>query len=49
MAETTILIDGKTLEYEGLFHPKELYAVIDEYFQQNSFDKNEVKNNNNNG
>ena len=44
MAETQIVVDGKRLEYEGLFDPKELYAVIDELMQQHSFDKNEFMN-----
>lgn len=44
MAETLTIIDGKTLEYEGLFEPRELYTVIDQLFKQHGFDKNEFKN-----
>jgi|FLOH01.1.fsa_nt_gi hypothetical protein len=44
MPETLTIIDGKNLTYSGLFDPKELYTVIDQHFQQHSFDKNEFKN-----
>ncbi|MAG39296.1 hypothetical protein CMO90_04390 [Candidatus Woesearchaeota archaeon] len=44
MAEIQTIIDGKKLEYEGLFEPKELYTVIDQEMQQHGFDKNEVLN-----
>ncbi len=44
MAEVQIVIDGKKLEYEGLFDPGELYAVIDRLMAQHTFDKNEFMN-----
>lgn len=44
MGQKQIIVDGKKLEYEGLFDPKDLYSIIDEQFQQHSFDKNEHKN-----
>lgn len=44
MAETLTLIDGKTLSYEGLFEPKEIYTVIDQFFKKHGFDKHEFKN-----
>lgn len=42
--ETLIIVDGKTLEYEGLFSAKELWKVIDQVFEQHKFDKVEFKN-----
>lgn len=44
MAETQIIIREKTLEYEGLFDPKELYTIIDEFYRSNHFDRNEFTN-----
>ena len=44
MAEAEIIVDGKKLEYEGLFQPGELYTVIDELMAQRTFDKNEYRN-----
>ncbi|MBU0471389.1 MAG: hypothetical protein KKF65_02095, partial [Nanoarchaeota archaeon] len=44
MAETLTVVDGKTIEYEGIFDPRELYTIIDELSKQHSFDKNEFRN-----
>ncbi|MBC8496007.1 hypothetical protein H8D36_07660 [archaeon] len=44
MPETLTLIDGKKLSYEGLFEPKEIYTVIDQFFKKHGFDKHEFKN-----
>ncbi len=44
MAETLTVVDGRRLEYEGLFDPRELYTIIDQMFKQHSFDKHEFKN-----
>jgi hypothetical protein len=44
MVEIRTLIDGKQLSYEGLFNIKELYKMIDSWFQEHGYEKNEVKN-----
>ena len=44
MAEIKTLIDGKSLSYEGVFNLKELYRVIDKWFKDHGYDKQEIKN-----
>jgi hypothetical protein len=44
MAEIKTLIDGKSLSYEGVFSLKELYRIIDKWFKDHGYDKNEIKN-----
>jgi len=44
LAERLTVIDGRTLEYKGLFEPRELYTVIDQLFREHGFDKKEFKN-----
>jgi hypothetical protein len=44
MAEIKTLIDGKSLSYEGLFNIRELYRLIDKWFKDHGYDKNELKN-----
>ena len=44
MAEVKTLIDGKSLSYEGMFNIRELYRIIDTWFKERGYDKQEVKN-----
>ena len=44
MAEIKTLIDGKSLSYEGVFNLRELYRLIDKWFKDHGYDKQEVKN-----
>jgi len=44
MAEIRTLIDGKSLSYEGVFNIKELYKIIDSWFRDRGYDKQEIKN-----
>jgi hypothetical protein len=44
MAEVKTLIDGKSLSYEGVFNIKELYRLIDKWFKDHGYDKQEIKN-----
>jgi len=44
MAEVKTLIDGKSLSYEGIFNLHELYRVIDKWFKDHGYDKQELKN-----
>lgn len=44
MAEIKTLIDGKSLSYEGVFSLKELYRLIDKWFKDHGYDKQEIKN-----
>jgi hypothetical protein len=44
MAEVKTLIDGKQVVYEGLFSLKELYRIIDKWFFEHGYDKQELKN-----
>ncbi len=44
MSEVKLVIDGKTLEYEGLFDAQEMYKLIDHFFWQRGFDKREIHN-----
>ena len=44
MAEIRTLIDGKSLSYEGVFNIKELYKIIDTWFRDRGYDKQEIKN-----
>ena len=44
MAERTIVVDHKTMSYEGLFSAKELYQIVDKWFFDKGYDKSEKKN-----
>lgn len=44
MAEIKTLIDGKSLSYEGVFNLKELYRLIDKWFKDHGYDKQEIRN-----
>jgi hypothetical protein len=44
MAELQSVIDKLTLTYEGLFSVKDLYKLIDDWFSERGYDKNEIKN-----
>lgn len=44
MAEIKTLIDGKSLSYEGVFNLRELYRLIDKWFKEHGYDKQEIKN-----
>jgi len=44
MAEIKTLIDGKSLSYEGVFNIKELYRLIDKWFKDHGYEKQEIKN-----
>lgn len=44
MAEIKTLIDGKSLSYEGVFNLKELYRLIDKWFKDHGYAKQEIKN-----
>ena len=44
MAEIKTLIDGKSLSYEGVFNIKELYKLIDKWFKDHGYEKQEIKN-----
>jgi hypothetical protein len=44
VAERTIVVDHKTISYEGLFSAKELYRIVDKWFFDKGYDKSEKKN-----
>jgi hypothetical protein len=44
MAEIKILIDGRSLSYEGVFNIRDLYKTIDMWFKDRGYDKQEIKN-----
>jgi len=44
MVERKILLDELELEYEGLFDSKELFGILDEFFNLKGYDKFEVLN-----
>ena len=44
MAEIKTLIDGRSLSYEGVFNLKDLYKIIDSWFKDRGYDKQEIKN-----
>ena len=44
MAERETLIDNYRVIYEGLFSVKDLYSLIDEYFEEKGYDRREKKN-----
>lgn len=44
MSEIKTLIDGKSLSYEGVFNIKELYRLIDKWFKDHGYEKQEIKN-----
>lgn len=44
MAEIKTLIDGKSLSYEGVFNLRELYRLIDKWFRDHGYEKQEIKN-----
>ncbi len=44
MAERDTVIDKLRLTYEGLFDVKELYNLIDTFFEDRNYDKREIRN-----
>lgn len=44
MAEIKTLMHGKEISYSGLFKLRELYKLIDQWFMEHGYDKNELKN-----
>ena len=44
MAEIKTLIDGKSLSYEGVFNLREMYKLIDKWFKDHGYEKQEIKN-----
>lgn len=44
MVERTLIIDHKTLSYEGLFSVKELYQVVNKWTYDRGYDSREMKN-----
>mgnify|MGYP006277593335 CR=1 FL=1 len=44
MAEREFIVDKQTIQYEGLFDFKELYKLIDTFFEDRNYDKREKKN-----
>jgi len=44
MAEIKTLIDGKSLAYEGVFSLNELYKLLDKWFKDHGYEKQEIKN-----
>ncbi|HEY9701205.1 MAG TPA: hypothetical protein V6C58_02090, partial [Allocoleopsis sp.] len=44
MAEVRTLVDGKSLSYEGVFDIRDLYKIIDSWFRDRGYDKQEIKN-----
>ncbi|RME52864.1 hypothetical protein D6783_03565 [Candidatus Woesearchaeota archaeon] len=44
MAEVYTLIDGKEFSYEGIFNLQKLYKIIDTFFKEHHWNKNEIKN-----
>jgi hypothetical protein len=44
MSEIKTLIDGKSLSYEGVFSLRELYGLIDKWFKDHGYEKQEIKN-----
>lgn len=43
MGEREIVIDKQRFTYEGYFDPKQLYAILDEWFADNWYDRREKK------
>ncbi|MEM4260051.1 MAG: hypothetical protein QXG00_02340 [Candidatus Woesearchaeota archaeon] len=44
MSEIKTLLHDKELAYSGLFKLRELYKLIDQWFMEHGYDKNELKN-----
>lgn len=44
MSEIKYLIDGKQVQYEGLFDMKGLFKAIDDFFRERGYDRLETKN-----
>lgn len=44
MVEREPLVENYRIQYDGLFSVKDLYALIDEYFEEKGYDKREKKN-----
>lgn len=43
MAQRNLLVKDLTIQYEGLFDAAEMFKLIDDWFQQNGYDKNELR------
>lgn len=44
MPEKRTIVDGLTIQYEGLFNFNDLYDVIEHWTKENGYDKGEAKN-----
>ncbi|HII29939.1 hypothetical protein COT48_03610 [Candidatus Woesearchaeota archaeon CG08_land_8_20_14_0_20_47_9] len=44
MAERTIVVDGLTLNYEGIFSVADLFQVIENWLREKGYDKRETRN-----
>ncbi len=44
MSEVRIIVDGLSLNYEGLFNVKDFYMMIDRFFWEKGYDKREINN-----
>jgi hypothetical protein len=44
MSEITYLVDGKQVQYEGLFDLPGLFKAIDDFFRERGYDRMETKN-----
>ncbi len=44
MAEKRIVVEGLSVEYEGLFRLNEIYQVIEQWLKEKGYDKDEKKN-----
>ncbi len=44
MAEIDVVIDKKRLTYEGIFKVRDLYNMIDQWFEDKNYDKREILN-----
>src|SRR3989344_456482 len=43
MAHKKIVISELTIEYEGLFDAADLFRLIDDWFKQHGYEKNEIQ------
>lgn len=44
MAEKRVIVDGLTVEYEGLFRLNELYLAMEQWLKEKGYDRDETKN-----
>lgn len=43
MAEIEIVVDKLRLQYDGLFSAKDLYYMLDEWFEEKNYDRREIR------